>query len=188
MPSSIADAFEKALSKAQTAPAIPAEWDDETTNTSITEVNTMQTQSTDTKRVYFQTTNNVTRETFNYVRDNPGRTRIYVAQALEKQGFKKASTASLLGQMVKQGHLREVLGGLYTNQTEYTPLKSAKVFANKLAKEAKVQQPKVEKKVARVASTNTLLADEFDAEKFVDGITLKKAKAVYDVLSKIFKS
>ena len=90
--------------------------------------------------------------------------------------------------MVKQGHLREVNGGLYTNQSEYTPLKSAKVFANKLTKEAKVQQPKVEKKVARVASTNTLLSDQFDAEKFVDGMTLKQAKAVYDVLSKIFKS
>ena len=180
-------ALETALSKAQPTPTIPAEWDDETTNATITEVSTMQTQQT-TPRVYFQTTNNVTRVTFNYVRDNPGLTRIAVAQALEKQGFKKASTTSLLGQMVKQGHMREVLGGLYTNQSEYTPLKSAKVFANKLAKEAKFQQPKVEKKVARVASTNTLLADVFDAEKFVDGMTLKQAKAVYDVLSKIFKS
>ena len=181
-------ALETALSKAQPTPTIPAEWDDETTNATITEVSTMQTQSAEAPRVYFQTTNNVTRVTFNYVRDNPGLTRIYVAQALEKQGFKKASTTSLLGQMVKQGRMREVNGGLYTNQTEYTPLKSAKVFANKLAKEAKVQQPKVEKKVTRVASTNTLLADEFDAEKFVDGMTLKQAKAVYDVLSKIFKS
>lgn len=184
MPSSIQEAFAKAMQ--QTQAHIPVEWDDETTDTTqptITEVHTMTTQ-----REYFKTTNNVTRVTFNYVRDNPGLTRIAVAQALEKQGFKKASTTSLLGQMVKQGRMREVNGGLYTNQTEYTPLKSAKVFANKLAKEAKVQQPKVEKKVTRVASTNTLLADEFDAEKFVDGMTLKQAKAVYDVLSKIFKS
>ena len=177
-------ALETALSKAQTIPAIPAEWDDETTNTSITEVNTMQTQSTDTKRVYFQTTNNVTRETFNYVRDNPGLTRIYVAQALEKQGFKKASTTSLLGQMVKQGLMREHNGHLFTTQSDYTPLKASAKAAAKPAKPA----PKVETKVKRVASTNTLLAEEFDAEKFVDGMTLKQAKAVYDVLFKIFKS
>ena len=179
-------ALETALSKAQTTPAIPAEWDDETTNTSITEVNTMQTQSTDTKRVYFQTTNNVTRETFNYVRDNPGLTRIYVAQALEKQGFKKASTTSLLGQMVKQGLMREHNGHLFTTQSEYTPLKASARLAKTAAK-ATQPKPKVETKVKRVASTNTLLAEEFDAEKFVDGMTLKQAKAVYDVLSKIFK-
>ena len=184
MPSSIQEAFAKAMQ--QTQAHIPVEWDDETTDTTqptITEVHTMTTQ-----RKYFQTTNNVTRVTFNYVRDNPGLTRIAVAQALEKQGYKKSSTTSLLGQMVKQGLIREHNGHLFTTQSEYAPLKSAKVFANKLAKEAEVPQQKVEKKVARVASTNTLLSEQFDAEKFVDVMTLKQAKAVYDVLSKIFKS
>lgn len=182
-------ALETALSKAQTTPTIPAEWDDETTEATpatIKEVNTMQTQQT-TPRAYFQTTNNVTRETFNFVRDNPGYSRIAAADMLAAKGFKKASTTSLLGQMVKQGLIREDSGGMFVTQSEYTPLKSNAVLAKRAAKPVQ-PAPKVEKKVKRVASTNTLLADEFDAQKFVDGMTLKQAKAVYDVLSKIFKS
>lgn len=179
-------ALETALSKAQTIPTIPAEWDDETTEATpatIKEVNTMQTQQT-TPRAYFQTTNNVTRETFNFVRDNPGYSRIAAADMLAAKGFKKSSTTSLLGQMVKQGLMREHNGHIFTTQSEYTPLKASAKAAKAAAKPA----PKVETKVKRVASTNTLLAEEFDAEKFVDGMTLKQAKAVYDVLSKIFKS
>lgn len=174
-------ALEIALSKAQAAPAtpaIPAEWDDETTNATITEVSTTKTQSTEAPRVYFQTTNNVTRETFNFVRDNPGFSRIGVANVLEDRGFKKSSITSLLGQMLKQGLIRETDNCLFANQPEYTPLKAKKV-------EQKVEQ-KVETKVKRVASTNTLLAEEFDAQKFVDAMTLKQAKAVYDYLRGVF--
>jgi hypothetical protein len=39
--------------------------------------------------------------TFEYVRDNPGKNRVEVAKALEKQGYKPGSVSSLLGQMVK---------------------------------------------------------------------------------------
>ena len=181
-------ALEIALSKAQAAPAtptIPAEWDDETTNATITEVSTMQTQSTEAPRVYFQTTNNVTRETFNFVRDNPGYSRIGVANVLEDRGFKRSSITSLLGQMVKQGHMREHNGHLFTTQSEYTPLKSSAMMAKKVAKAAQ-PKPKVETKVKRVASTNTLLSEQFDAQKFVDAMTLKQAKAVYDYLRGVF--
>ena len=207
MPSSIADAFEKALSKAQAQTqaqaTIPAEWDDEPTNTTpptITEINTMQTQqATDRSRVYFKPTNNVVRSTFNCVRDNPGSTRSEIVNILEGQGYKRSSVHSLLGQMVKQNQVRQTNELLYVNQPEYTPLKSGSMMARKALRtetktvrkvERKVE-PKpveVEKKVARVASTNTLLAEKFDAQKFVDGMTLGQAKAVYDALSKIFKS
>ena len=212
MPSSIADAFEKALSKAQAQTqaqaTIPAEWDDEPTNTTpttITEINTMQTQqATDRSRVYLKPTNNVVRNTFNCVRDNPGSTRSEIVNILEGQGYKRSSVHSLLGQMVKQNQVRQTNDLLYVNQPEYTPLKSGSMMARKaLREESKPKrtyvkrkvEPKVEakpveveKKVARVASTNTLLAEKFDAQKFVDGMTLGQAKAVYDALSKIFKS
>lgn len=183
MPSSIQEAFAKAMQ--QTKTHIPAEWDNETTNANITEVNTMQTQTAENKRVYFQTTNNVTRTTFDFVKSNPGQTRVQIAKNLELQGFKKSSTTSLLGQMVKQGLLRETAERLYHNQPEYTPLKSSKAHA-KTTSTPVPPAPKVETKVKRVASTNTLLSEQFDVQKFVDGMTLKQAKAVYDYLRGVF--
>lgn len=215
MSSSIADAFQKALSKTQAQATIPAEWDDEPTNTTpstITEITTMQTQTTDTKRVYFQPTNNVVRSTFNCVRDNPGSTRSEIANILESQGYKRNSVQSLLGQMIKQNQVRQTNELLYVNQPEYTPLKSGAMMARKkLREESKPKRTYVKRNAAakaaayeehenynphaveaipktkRVASTNTLLADTFDAQKFVDGMTLGQAKAVYDALSKIFR-
>ncbi len=207
MPSSIQEAFVKALSKTQTQAAqpIPAEWDDETTETTITEVQTkeqtMQTQTTnkDPKRVYFQPTNNVTRTTFNFVRDNPGLSRPRINDLLSKQGFSYKSVSSLLGQMIAQGMIRNNNDALFVTQAEYTPIKArlvrpakqkpAPVVKEVVAKPKRKAQPavvQVEPKAPRVASTNTLQAEEFDADKFVDAMTLKQAKAVYDALRKIF--
>ena len=218
MSSSIADAFQKALSKTQAHLAqpeqstqdIPADWDDEggaaTIEAVTTKEPTMSTPTTNTTKSYlFKPSNNVTRATFNYIRDNAGCTRVGAVDALSKLGYKKSSTTSLVGQMLKQGIVRESHGGLFANQEEYIPIKQRLIKGKKLAEivaanpkrkyvkrnapvKAKTPAPKVEQKTKRVASTNTLLADEFDAQKFVDGMTLKQAKAVYDVLSKIFKS
>lgn len=223
MTSSIADAFQKALSKtqahiAQPVPTIPADWDDEggaaTIETVTTKEQTMSTPTTNTevKRVYFKATNNVTRVTFNYIRDNAGCTRVGAVDALHKQGYKKSSTRSLVGQMIKQGLVRESHGGLFVNQQEYTPIKQ-RLIRGKKTVAAKAETPKRKyvkrnaaakaaayeahenynphafdavPKTKRVASTNTLLADEFDAQKFVDGMTLKQAKAVYDCLRVVF--
>ncbi len=144
------------------------------------------------KRVYFQPTNNVTRITFNYVRDNPGLPRARVTDLLSKQGFNYKSVSSLLGQMIAQGLIRNNNDALFVTQAEYTPLKSSTTLKNKEARKVKAKpqpQPKaapVEPKTQRVASTNTLLAEEFDAEKFIEPMTLKQAKAVYDALRKIF--
>ena len=216
MSSSIADAFQKALSKTQAhivqpsqpAPTIPADWDDEggaaTIEAVTTKEPTMSTPTTNTTKSYlFKPSNNVTRATFNYIRDNAGCTRVGAVDALSKLGYKKSSTTSLVGQMLKQGIVRESHGGLFANQEEYIPIKQRLIKGKKLAEivaanpkrkyvkrnapvKAKTPAPKVEQKTKRVASTNTLLADEFDAQKFVDGMTLKQAKAVYDCLRVVF--
>lgn len=212
MTSSIADAFQKALSKtqahvAQPMPTIPTDWDDETPNATITEVHTMQTQAaqpTQAKPFHFAVTNNVTRTTFDFVRDNPGHLRTHIVNCLADKGYKRSSVHSLLGQMVRQGLLRETDNGLYANQKEYTPIKQAVVkgkrvlvTAKQKVKKAKKAAPPakrtvgtepapVEQKTKRVASTNTLLSDNFDAQKFVDAMTLKQAKAVYDCLRGVF--
>jgi hypothetical protein len=73
---------------------------------------------------YFKTTNNVTRITFDCVRDNPGMTRVEVARELAKQGFNSKSVSSLLGQMLRQGMMRENSRLLYVNSNEYTPIKA----------------------------------------------------------------
>lgn len=214
MSSSIADAFQKALSKtqahiAQPVPTIPADWDDEGGAATIEAVTTKEstmnttTENTEVKHVYFKATNNVTRVTFNYIRDNAGCSRVGAVDALHKQGYKKSSTTSLVGQMIKQGLVRESHGGLFVNQQEYTPIKQRLIkgkktvatkeevkpkrkYVRKAPLKAKTPAPKVEPKTKRVASTNTLLADEFDAQKFVDGMTLKQARAVYDALRVVF--
>lgn len=202
MTSSIADAFQKALSKtqahvAQPMPTIPADWDDETPNATITEVHTMQAQTqpaqpTQTKPFHFAVTNNVTRTTFDFVRDNPGHSRAHIVDCLADRGYKRSSVHSLLGQMVRQGLLRDTDNGLYANQKEYTPIKQTVIRGKRVlvTPKHKVERVRkaapVEQKTKRVASTNTLLSDEFDAQKFVDAMTLKQAKAVYDCLRGVF--
>lgn len=97
---------------------------------------------------YFQTTNNVTRVTFDFVRDNPGMTRVEVARELAKQGYKPGSVSSLLGQMLKQGMMRESAYLLYATTNEYTPIKATKAL------KALSENPEPRKKVT-IVNTRT---------------------------------
>jgi len=107
----IKTALQNALSKAASAPTpqIPAAWDDEGADAAIETITTKAKEAAMPKK-YFQTTNNVTRSTFNYVKNNPGNTRTQITAALEMQGFKPNSTTSLVAQMIRQGHMRETNG------------------------------------------------------------------------------
>jgi hypothetical protein len=67
-------------------------------------------------------TTNSTRITFDYVRDNPGVTRLAAAAALKKMGVNASSSTSLLSIMVTRGNIRKEHGGLYVTQEEYAPL------------------------------------------------------------------
>lgn len=181
MSSSIQEAFAKAMIQTQTHfSPIPDEWDDEG-NAAKIEINTTKPteQSTmQTERPYFTVTNNVTRTTFNYVRDNPGKRRVEIAAALEQQGFKKSSTTSILGQLVKQGLVSEDgYGRLAATTQEYRPLKSS----TKPKKE-----PKTKTKPAVQSATNVSVQEDFSAEKIVERLTPKQAKAVYDYLKELF--
>lgn len=150
---------------------------------------------------YFTVTNNVCRATFECIRDNPGKTRTEIGVMLEKDGYKKSSTTSLMGQMVKQGLVRETQGLVYANYTEYKPLKSAKVWANHVAKQAaEAPQRKVvqivNKRTGEVittggttkASTTTLLkvSPVWDADTLLNNLSIVQARALYDSLRKIF--
>ena len=118
----IKTALEQALSKDQTRAQLPAEWDDEGGAAVIQSITT-QAKEANMPKQFFTTTNNVTRATFDFVRNNPGKSRTEITRLLAEQGFAKGSTSSLLGQFVKQGHFAERNGFLFAQQAEYTPLK-----------------------------------------------------------------
>ena len=188
----IKTALQNALSKAASAPTpqIPAAWDDEGADAAIETITTKAKEATMPKQ-YFQTTNNVTRATFDYVKNNPGNTRTQIVAALTLQGFKRGSTGSLLGQMSKQGLLRETNGAMFAVKNEYTPLKTAR---NKEQVKPVVKEKPVAKKVQAKPRPTFIPPTEapvqinasWDAETLLNNLSIKQARALYDELRKIF--
>ena len=180
----IKTALEQALAKAQPAPQLPADWDDEGGEAAIESITTKAKEAT-MQRKYFETTNNVTRATFDFVQYNPGKTRIEVVRLLAEQGFAKGSTSSLLGQFIKQGQIAERNGYLFAQQAEYTPLKASQ------RKPAVVEAPapKAEAKpVAKPEPAPQIAAFDtaWNAENLLNSLSIKQARALYDELRKIF--
>ena len=70
-------------------------------------------------------TNNVSRVTFNYVKDNPGSTRMEIITTLGHQGFGKGSVSSLLAQMRRSKMIHDTNGLWYADIKEYEPIKNA---------------------------------------------------------------
>jgi hypothetical protein len=135
---------------------------------------------------YFSVTNNVTRITFDYVRDNPGKTRKEIALALGTQGFKTGSVSSLLGQMIKQGTMRESAHLLYVTTNEYTPIKSSKKLK---AMAAKPQEPQrkivtITRRAAPVAEP-TPVAKEWSPNDVIDTLTVHQAIALFKALRSV---
>ena len=92
----------------------------------------------------FKPTNNVTQATFNFVRDNSGCARNDAIRILVSQGHKKSSVSSLIGQMLRQGHIYKDSDGLLRpNGKTYTPIKSSKTIAKREGKEKKAKSYKV---------------------------------------------
>jgi hypothetical protein len=143
---------------------------------------------------YFTVTNNVTRITFDYVRDNPGKTRKEVSVALGAQGFKAGSVTSLLGQMIKQGVMRESASLLYVTTNEYAPLKSSKKLK---ALQAKNQANPERKKVIIVRKRTgeivgaapkvepTPAVKEWSPNDVIDKLTVHQAIALFKALRNI---
>lgn len=173
----IKTAFEKALSQTQAhiAQPLPADWDDEGGAAIIETVTTKAKEATMPKQ-YFQTTNNVTRSTFNYVKNNPGNTRTQIVAALGSQGFKSSSTTSLVAQMIKQGIMRETNGAVFAAQPEYVSLKTSRNKPE--AKPRPTYTPPVEAPVQ--------INSAWDAETLLNNLSIKQARALYDELRKIF--
>ena len=143
----------------------------------------------------FKTTNNVTRETFNYIQANPNRTTPEVCDALVKRGFKESSVTSICAQMSKQGIVAK---DMYTKRLvalvpEYVPLKSASKFKSTPPKTTK-QAPQdagiaaiAPKELPPVKERTTLvITRNWTAQGVVDNLSVMQARALYDLLKQIF--
>jgi hypothetical protein len=142
----------------------------------------------------FKTTNNVTRSTFNAVRDNPGCKRKGILAQLETHGYKLASTTSILSQMVKQRLVREEADGkLYANFEEYVPLKATSKPKAKVKTQAKlkaVPTPKqeVKPKYSPIeAAPHKQERRVIDIEEWLNEVPLMQARMVYMRLKEIFE-
>jgi hypothetical protein len=148
----------------------------------------------------FRTTNNVTRETFNYIKANPNKTTPEVCEALEKRGFKESSVHSICaqlskqGQVVKDGHTKRMVAV----GNEYQPLKSASKF--KALNEPKPALKAVKRKeapqdagIASIAPKEDttrkaalIFLNDFDPNDVVNKLSVVQARELYDLLKKIF--
>lgn len=137
-------------------------------------------------KAYFAVTNNVTRVTFNFVRDNPGMNRVEVAKTLEQQGYKSGSVSSLLGQMIKQGLVRESAHMLYVTTNEYVPLKSSKTLTARAAK-PQVQPRKIVTITRRAApvAEPTPQVKEWSPNDVIDKLTVHQAIALFKALRNV---
>ena len=144
----------------------------------------------------FKTTNNVSRETFNFIKANPNKTTAEVANALEKRGFKESSVTSICAQMSKQGMVTK---DMYTKRLvalvpEYVPLKTASAFKSGKPTLKAVKQAPQNAGIASIAPKEEpatrkaalIFLNEFDPHDVVNKLSVMQARELYDLLKKIF--
>jgi hypothetical protein len=167
------------------------------------------------KPQYFKPTSNISRTTFEFVRDNPGRHYRDVEKAMAAIGLNARSVSSLLSQMVQQGLIIKRgghgVGTYYATTQTYTPIKSIstrkKIEAKRLAVEkrqnkkettgiaaltpapapAPVPTPAPAPALVKEAPRATMVM--FRTEPVADilaRLSVVQARALYDELKKIF--
>ena len=163
------------------------------------------------KTSLFEVTNNVSRETFNFVRDNPGCNMAQIKQALSVKGFNVGSVGSLLTQFVFQKHIHRGVDGSHTIiSKEYTPLMSRSKWdklhgldntEKRKARMVKKLQKVIDAKQKQDAHTagigaltvqeqrevaSVVLTRNWTAQGVVDKLTVMQARQLYDLLKQIF--
>jgi hypothetical protein len=144
----------------------------------------------------FTTTTNTSRATFELVRDDPGLPKAQYIRKLETMGHKKASTSSLLSQMVRQGHIWiDSSGCLRPNQKEYKALKAATLFAKQgktskviTSKKYKTKEVPVPAGVAALVEEHTDRKTRDEVQHIMDTISLPDAKRLHKALTEYFGS
>jgi hypothetical protein len=160
--------------------------------------------------------NNVSRITFEYIRDNPGLTVDQVTSALVEQGFKENSVSSLCYQMMRvRLVVADANGKLTSVVQQYAPIQlaprkrkakpAAKTKAKPTAKPVVDAAPapaptRIQRDLSglpllrkHVEITNTRTGEvinprkeEWSVESVIGSLNVRQAMAVYDELRKIF--
>lgn len=156
----------------------------------------------------FQTTNNASRETFNFIRDNPYLKSGEIVKALAKKGFKENTVSSLIYQMHTAGLLtKDDLGQFKAVGTEFQPYNISKIRNERkrrqMAHDRQLQENvpssgrliTIKRRTAKdveqaraAAGIGALVQPEgnWRPEDVVDQLTLLQAKAVHAYLQKVF--
>lgn len=150
-----------------------------------------QAVSTIPGKTVFGVTNNVARECFASVKNNPGLTSTQHNVLLKKKGFKTSSTTSILSQLVKQGQVRKDADRrLYTIVSEYHPLKTTKTPVSQ--KKPQAPQKKVGNSHQSSVGIAALGADggkkpkAWAPDEVVNNLNVVQARQLYDYLKKLF--
>ena len=161
----IQTAFKQALSKTL------ADWDDEGEAPSVQPVSASFSQpSKPTQGIpmtapahRFPIKNNISRTTFNYIRDNPGSTRKEIIIALEHIGYNEGSISSLISQMRKNRLIHTTNDLYYADVPEYVPVKNNKAMKSKGLKPAREPvQPKRKYEKRAVTGIGALLQEKLE--------------------------
>lgn len=163
-----------------------------------------------TNRRVFGITNNVTRTTFNYIKDNPGCTPKDVCDALIPQGFKYSSITPIVSQFIKAGTVikDEHTKALHTTSAEYVALTNkvqrmtvAEALRERLSKPpAKPAKTiKIVKRSQGIAALATpeeppqlrtpatlTFTRDYEPKKLIERMSVMQAREMYDMLKKIF--
>jgi len=152
---------------------------------------TQPTEQPKGKRM-FAPSNNVSQDTFNFIRDNSGCTRNDAVRLLVMKGHKKSSVSSLIGQMLRQGLIwKDGDNLLRPNAKEYAPIKSARTLANQAKKSSKLRTSKVKSEVSPDYLTEAKRAIigkpvRSKIETILDDISLSDAHELYRKLHQYF--
>ena len=155
-----------------------------------------QQQEKQMGKPYFTVTNNVSRETFNYIKNHPNLTTAEVARALVKQGFKDGSVTSICAQLSKQGQVLkdERTKRLVALADEYSPLKPSTHFKTGKPKKAESKKAPQNAGLAAIAPqegelkvpTSIVLTRNYDPHTIVNKLSVMQARQLYDLLKQIF--
>jgi hypothetical protein len=149
----------------------------------------------------FEVTNNVTRETFDFVKAHPGLTNGQITDALVRKGFKSTSVQSLVGQMVLAGlFVRDENRRITAVAPEFrkfniNAIRKAVREKSKApqAKREAVYQARVKRDEApagltalKVPAPVTAPQDKFDPDTILRSLNIVDARRLYDALKQIF--
>ena len=159
-------------------------------------------EAPNSKAHLFKPINGVTQATFDLVKANPGITRSQAYRALEPQGYKASSTASLLTAFIRQGQMELTDGKLFTTSNEYVPLKTGAAAKKKAAKvkriatkaakaapmvEAGIAALKNPQPLAQVMQRSAIITTNFSVDNILKNLTIMQAKELRDALNNLFK-